>query len=53
MQLTRERESLARAREELSQRPTREDLSHLRRQLRTLQKIAFNVEDEVSVCKGG
>jgi homeobox protein cut-like len=44
--VNRERESLARVKQELAERPTREDMTALKKQLKMLQKIAFNVEDE-------
>lgn len=43
-QLSKERETVGKVKTELAERPTREDVSALKKQLRTLQKIAFNVE---------
>ena len=47
-QLQREREALGRVRQELTERPQKEDVATLRRQLRVLQRVAFNVEDSGS-----
>ena len=44
--LSKEREALQRVRQELEQRPTREEYVAVRRQLKMVQKIAFNVQDE-------
>ena len=55
-QLSKDRELLGRAKQELAERPTREDLLSVRRQLKMLQRVAFNVQDEddgevrLSVC---
>lgn len=45
-QLAREKEALAKVRLELAERPTKDDLVSVRRQLKMLQRVAFNVEDE-------
>jgi len=44
--LTREREALSKLRQELGERPRKEELTNVRRQLRMLQRVAFNVEEE-------
>lgn len=44
--LVKEREILSRIRQELAERPTKEDMRGVRKQLRMLQRVAFNVEDE-------
>jgi homeobox protein cut-like len=52
-QLMREREQLSVANQELLERPTREDVQSLRRQLKLLQRVVFNAnedEDDVSLC---
>lgn len=45
-QLTHTKEELARVKADLAERPSKEDVMNTRRQLRMLQKIAFNVEDQ-------
>eukprot|EP01041_Mallomonas_annulata_P004617 gene4617-9172_t len=45
-QVAVEREGAGRLRQELLDRPTKEDLFSVRRQLGVLQRIAFNVQDE-------
>jgi homeobox protein cut-like len=45
-QLAREKEALGKVRLELAERPTKDDLVSVRRQLKMLQRVAFNVEDE-------
>ncbi len=45
-QLTHTTEELASVKAELADRPSKEDIVNTRRQLRMLQKIAFNVEDQ-------
>lgn len=42
---TADRDALSRLQEELKGRPTRDEHSSVRRQLRVVQKIAFNVDD--------
>ena len=45
-QLSKEREVLAKTKLELAERPSRDELTATRRQLRMLQRIVFKVEDE-------
>jgi homeobox protein cut-like len=45
-QLSRERESLSKCKQELLERPVKDDLIAVRKQLRLLQRIVFNVEDD-------
>lgn len=45
-QLAREREQAAKWRQELAERPSKEEFSATRKQLRMVTKIAFNVQDE-------
>lgn len=45
MQLAKERETVSRLRQELSERPSREDYSSVNRQLKALQRIVFNLQD--------
>ncbi|KAJ1437644.1 CASP C terminal-domain-containing protein [Ochromonadaceae sp. CCMP2298] len=45
-QLAKERELLQRTRQELSERPSKESFQAVKRQLKMVQKIAFNVQDE-------
>lgn len=45
-QLTHTKEELARVKADLAERPSKEDVMNTKRQLRMLQKIAFNVEDQ-------
>ena len=53
-QLHKEREALQETRRELSERPSKEEFASLRRQLRTLQKVTFNVQnDDNSEDEGG
>ena len=44
--LSREREALGKVRLELAERPTKDDLVSLRRQLKMLQRVAFNVQED-------
>lgn len=44
--LQKEKEALQKARQELSERPSREEFLAVRRQLKMVQKIAFNVQDD-------
>jgi homeobox protein cut-like len=44
--LSREREALGKVKLELAERPTKEDLLSLRRQVKILQKVAFNAQEE-------
>jgi homeobox protein cut-like len=44
--LSREREALGKVKLELAERPTKEDLFSLRRQVKILQKVAFNAQEE-------
>ena len=44
--LSKERESLGKAKLELAERPTKEDLHSLRRQVKMLQRVAFNAQDD-------
>ena len=44
--LSREKDALGKVRLELTERPTREDMFSLRRQLKMLQRVAFNVQEE-------
>ena len=44
--LSKERESISKIRLELAERPTKEDLFSLRRQLKMLQRVAFNVQED-------
>lgn len=49
--LQKEREMLQRTRLELAERPSKEEFVGMRRQLKMVQKIAFNVQDdEAEVC---
>jgi homeobox protein cut-like len=51
--LARERDQLAKTRQELAERPTFDDLLAVKRQLRMLQRVAFNVEeDDDEDCEG-
>ena len=45
-QLAQKKEALRQTKEELSNRPTKAELVSLKRQLRTLQRVAFNVADD-------
>ncbi len=45
-QLVKEKEVLNGTRQELAERPSREDHLSIRRQLKSLQRIAFNVQDD-------
>jgi len=45
-QLAREKEQAAKWRQELAERPSKEEFSATRKQLRMVTKIAFNVQDE-------
>ena len=45
-QLAREKEAHSKVKLELAERPTKDDLLSVRRQLKMLQRVAFNVEDE-------
>jgi homeobox protein cut-like len=44
--LSREREALGKVRLELADRPTKDDLYSLRRQMKMLQRVAFNVQED-------
>jgi len=44
--LQKEREALQRARQELAERPSKEEFLSVRKQLKMVQKIAFNVQDD-------
>lgn len=46
--LQKERGDLQRARQELAERPSKEEFVAVRRQLKMVQKIAFNVQDDES-----
>ncbi len=47
--LSREKDMVAKLKQDLASRPTRGDLIDARKQLRILQRVAFNVEDDVDV----
>lgn len=44
--LSKEREALGKAKLELAERPTKDDLYSLRRQVKMLQRVAFNAQDD-------
>jgi len=46
LQISKERDLLSATRKEIAERPTKEDLINVRRQLKILQSIAFNVDAE-------
>ena len=51
-QLSLERDASARLRMELADRPSRDELNNVRRQLNVLQRVAFNVQDMEEDCEG-
>lgn len=44
--LSREREAASKLRQELAERPSKDDIKAVRRQLKMLQRVAFNAEDD-------
>jgi chromosome segregation ATPase len=51
LQLSKERESVSQLRQELTERPALEDFLSIKQQLKVLQRLVFNIQDDAEVSK--